>query len=573
VFADGRPFGSRPEFHPHAGSATIRGLGQPEQLPKQETWGSVVEAPKAIASRRADPDVGKGIPVSGAFGKSPKDDGVIGTTRAADKSGVFGSNEAKTAPPAGGPGGSGVFGLTTAPSAAGVSGANNHPHKGVGVQGNGPEGGVSGFSPTAAGVRGNSSQGNGGEMFAHDPNATGLLAMNDATTAPTAKDSSPHGCGVLGVTTALGAAGVFGANNSDQGVGVQGNGPHAGLSGYSQAGCGVRGFSVQSNGVEGFAEGDVRLGKLLPGMVGRASLISKLLREFATDRIGRRRTTSAAVSDRLIVDENSVIDGGVSEPAAEAGPAPGSLALSVAMAKARGWLAEGSADPGFGKSVGVRVSVADHIGLVAKPDNRPSGNGVWGHTKVKHGSGVFGSVGPGLTQAAGVTGIGATAGQFFGNVVVTNALNVGGDINVGGDVRLSGADVAESFSVADVASAIPGSVMVIDQDGALTPAASAYDKAVAGVISGAGTFQPAIVLDSLDSERPQATIALVGKVYCRVDAQYGAIAVGDLLTTSPTRGHAMRAADPARAFGSVLGKALGPAPTGQTLIPILIALH
>jgi hypothetical protein len=68
-------------------------------------------------------------------------------------------------------------------------------------------------------------------------------------------------------------------------------------------------------------------------------------------------------------------------------------------------------------------------------------------------------------------------------------------------------------------------------------------------------------------------VALVGKVYCKVDAQYGPIEVGDLLTTSCTPGHAMKASDPLKAFGSVIGKALRPLEEGQGLIPILIALQ
>jgi hypothetical protein len=58
-----------------------------------------------------------------------------------------------------------------------------------------------------------------------------------------------------------------------------------------------------------------------------------------------------------------------------------------------------------------------------------------------------------------------------------------------------------------------------------------------------------------------------------VDAQYSAIAVGDLLTTSATPGHAMKAIDPLKAFGSVIGKALCPLNAGQGMIPILIALQ
>jgi hypothetical protein len=66
---------------------------------------------------------------------------------------------------------------------------------------------------------------------------------------------------------------------------------------------------------------------------------------------------------------------------------------------------------------------------------------------------------------------------------------------------------------------------------------------------------------------------LIGKVYCKVDAGYGAIEIGDLLTTSPTPGSAMKANDPLKAFGAVLGKALRPLTEGQGLIPVLVALQ
>jgi hypothetical protein len=65
----------------------------------------------------------------------------------------------------------------------------------------------------------------------------------------------------------------------------------------------------------------------------------------------------------------------------------------------------------------------------------------------------------------------------------------------------------------------------------------------------------------------------MGKVFCKVDARFGAIQVGDLLTPSFTIGHAMKANDPLKAFGAVIGKALRPLQEGQDLIPILIALQ
>ena len=101
-----------------------------------------------------------------------------------------------------------------------------------------------------------------------------------------------------------------------------------------------------------------------------------------------------------------------------------------------------------------------------------------------------------------------------------------------------------------------------------------YDKRVAGVISGAGDYKPGIVLDKRQpSSGNRQPVALLGKVFCKVDAQFGAIEVGDLLTSSPTPGHAMKTDDPFKAFGAVIGKALRPLTEGQGLIPILIALQ
>jgi hypothetical protein len=55
---------------------------------------------------------------------------------------------------------------------------------------------------------------------------------------------------------------------------------------------------------------------------------------------------------------------------------------------------------------------------------------------------------------------------------------------------------------------------------------------------------------------------------CKVDATYGPVRVGDLLTTSPTRGQAMRADAPVA--GTILGKALEPLASGSALVRILV---
>ena len=201
--------------------------------------------------------------------------------------------------------------------------------------------------------------------------------------------------------------------------------------------------------------------------------------------------------------------------------------------------------------------------------------GVYGHSNTNAGvvgesenfDGVFGvSRNP---KAAGVSGHNpeGLAGFFDGNVSVSKTLTVGVDI------VLANADCAEDFDIAGLEVVEPGTVMVIDSEGALRQSARAYDKRVAGVISGAGNFKPGIVLDKQESSTNRMPIALMGKVYCKVDASYGAIEVGDLLTTSSTPGYAMRVNDPFKALGTIIGKALRSLEEGQGLIPILIALQ
>lgn len=141
-----------------------------------------------------------------------------------------------------------------------------------------------------------------------------------------------------------------------------------------------------------------------------------------------------------------------------------------------------------------------------------------------------------------------------------------------GDIKLSGADCAERFPLRHPGAVIPGTVLVIGDDAALDACGRPYDRRVAGVASGARGVRPGIVMNRDQGADGDPPVALSGKVYCSVDAGYGAIDVGDLLTTSATRGHAMKATDPRRAHGAVLGKAMAPLATGTGLIPVLVSL-
>jgi hypothetical protein len=200
-----------------------------------------------------------------------------------------------------------------------------------------------------------------------------------------------------------------------------------------------------------------------------------------------------------------------------------------------------------------------------------TGEGIHGETRSPTVAAIAGfnlnPEGTGAAVFAKKEGSKGHAGFFIGNVHVT------GNLATDGDIVLQNADCAEDFDITDADLVEPGTVMILSEGGALHQSEQAYDKRVAGVISGAGDYKPGIVLDKQQAQGGRKPIALLGKVYCKVDARYGIIAVGDLLTTSDTPGHAMKADDPVKAFGAVIGKALRPLKEGQGLIPILIALQ
>jgi hypothetical protein len=146
-------------------------------------------------------------------------------------------------------------------------------------------------------------------------------------------------------------------------------------------------------------------------------------------------------------------------------------------------------------------------------------------------------------------------------------------VNKGDVILATAADCAEYFDIGGPASAEPGSVMVITEEGALELSTMAYDTRVAGIVSGAGDCRPGILLDGQRLDERRLPIALMGKVYCKVNADAAPVSVGDMLTTSAMPGYAMRASDPAKAFGAVIGKALRPLRRGLGLIPVLVALQ
>jgi len=210
---------------------------------------------------------------------------------------------------------------------------------------------------------------------------------------------------------------------------------------------------------------------------------------------------------------------------------------------------------------------------------------------------VNGSVGfLGLANSAGVNkfvGVGANAAGgaalYLADAAGATAITL--DAQSGAEARVSvagtvsarvieitgGSDLSEKFDISTGTTKLePGTLVCIDPEnpGRLIPSTSAYDRTVAGVISGAGGVSPGMLMGQpgtlADGKHP---VALTGRVYAWVDAGHGAIQPGDLITTSPTHGHGMKAADAARCHGAIIGKAMTGLKAGKGLVLVLVALQ
>jgi hypothetical protein len=172
------------------------------------------------------------------------------------------------------------------------------------------------------------------------------------------------------------------------------------------------------------------------------------------------------------------------------------------------------------------------------------------------------------------------AGKFQGDVQVQGDFTVvGGEIYTPVLEITGGSDLSEGFDIAGGSTGLdpePGMLVCVDpsRPGQLMVSHDTYDTRVAGVISGAGGVKPGLLMGQQGSAASGRTpVALTGRVYCMADASQGSIAPGDLLTTSGTPGHAMKATDGDRSHGAIIGKAMTDLESGQGLVLVLVSLQ
>lgn len=231
----------------------------------------------------------------------------------------------------------------------------------------------------------------------------------------------------------------------------------------------------------------------------------------------------------------------------------------------------------FQGPIGTLSVVASSSAVYGQSTQGTAVAGVFGRSDANAGNGVIGEA-PIGASAYGVWGRATQGigGYFSGGNL---ALWADGRARVKVLEIVGGADFSENFDIgteSDESEPTPGMIVSIDpkKPGKLLVCNRAYDRAVAGIISGAGGVDVGMTMAHEGTVASgKYPVALTGRVYALCDASSGTITPGDLLTASGTPGHAMKAADHKRSHGAVIGKAMSSLETGRGLVLVLVNLQ
>ena len=141
-------------------------------------------------------------------------------------------------------------------------------------------------------------------------------------------------------------------------------------------------------------------------------------------------------------------------------------------------------------------------------------------------------------------------------------LDTAGTVFIKQGFQSRGLDIAERFPAREPL--VAGDVVVFDEaDRRIRLCDRAADRRAVGIVSAEAAF-------ILGDDAVEVPVALCGRVPCKVDADIAPVMAGDLLTTSPTPGHAQKAFDLTDTAGAIIGKALTSLASGRGDILVLV---
>ena len=368
------------------------------------------------------------------------------------------------------------------------------------------------------------------------------------------KGKSDLGDGVVGESDATGKSGVYGANSVSGGFGVYGRSTspagadNVGFLGGSA--YGAFGFSSNNSGVRG----ETSMGGSAAGVYGYSS---------GTNGNGVWGVSDAGVSSYGVLGTSSQgfggnFIGGTYGVRAQSTGGPGLYASSVTGI--------GAKTTSGGSGIGAPAMLAENTNSTA---TEPSGIAIFAKN---HGGDT--------TIVAQNTGSGDTFRSLnaAGTSIIYRVTSTGRVVSTAVQIT-GGGDLAERFEIKKPKTGMdlqPGMVVSIDpaNPGKLMLSSRAYDRTVAGIISGAGGINSGMVMGQEGSIADGSqSVALTGRVYVKADATRRAIRPGDLLTSSDMPGHAMKVASNSKAQGAIIGKAMTGLDKGTGLVLVLVTLQ
>jgi hypothetical protein len=335
------------------------------------------------------------------------------------------------------------------------------------------------------------------------------------------------------------------------------------------------------------------LNLLVETLQGSTFTPTEVMRWTQSGNVGIGTTTPAS---KLEVDGNTPAFNTTIVGASQAGSVPSTFNLSPTTVPPVAVGGLSTATSGTAAGVGGTALSPNGVGVGALNFSTAGGTGLFAGTAGAGGEAVvaeaFGASGGSVgVHARTHDASGAAAlfdGQATGNIIVgrshasgvnTNEFRVDGTGKgfFNGGTQTGGADFAETVAVRGERSHYePGDLLVIDQTAGrrLMLSRRAYSTRVAGIYSTKpGVLATTHSMDESEALAEEIPLAIVGIVPCKVTAENGPIAPGDLLVTSSTPGYAMKGRNRIRMLGAVVGKALEPLREGKGVIQVLVTLQ